>query len=45
MRIKWDEDKRQIVEFRSDKIGEYIWVVAAWNSTKQEGKRYEAETR
>jgi uncharacterized DUF497 family protein len=30
-----------IVEYRADKIGEYIWVVTAWKSTKQEQRSYE----
>ena len=30
-----------IVEYRSDEVGEYIWVVTAWRSTKQERKSYE----
>lgn len=89
MRIRWDEDKRQlvlkgrnidfaqlndllhtpyiedqksddpeqyriigliedrlttfIIEYRKDKIGDYIWLVTAWQSTKQEKKSYEKE--
>ena len=34
-----------IVEYRTDEQGEYIWVVTAWNSTKQEQQAYEQETR
>jgi uncharacterized DUF497 family protein len=34
-----------IVEYREDGIGEYIWVVTAWKSTKQEIKTYEEETK
>lgn len=30
-----------IVEYRVDKVGDYIWVVTAWKSTKQERKSYE----
>jgi uncharacterized DUF497 family protein len=30
-----------IVEYRQDEIGEYIWTVTAWRSTKQERKDYE----
>jgi uncharacterized DUF497 family protein len=30
-----------IVEYRVDEIEEYIWVVTAWKSTKQERKSYE----
>jgi uncharacterized DUF497 family protein len=34
-----------VVEYRQDKLGEYIWIVTAWNSTKQEIKAYEQEIR
>lgn len=30
-----------IVEYRVDRVGEYIWVVTAWKSTKQERRSYE----
>jgi uncharacterized DUF497 family protein len=30
-----------IVEYRSDDLGEHIWIVTAWRSTKQEQKSYE----
>lgn len=30
-----------IVEYRVDEVGEYIWVVTAWNSTRQECRSYE----
>lgn len=33
-----------IVEYRRDGLGEYLWVVTAWYSTKQERKVYEQET-
>ncbi len=29
------------VEYRVDEVGDYIWVVTAWKSTKQERKSYE----
>ncbi len=32
-----------IIEYREDRIGEFIWVVTAWQSTKQEKKSYEKE--
>jgi uncharacterized DUF497 family protein len=32
-----------IVEYREDKMGEYLWVVTGWKSTKQEKKAYEKE--
>ena len=32
-----------IVEYRVDEVGEYIWVVTAWRSTKQERKNYEQQ--
>ncbi|MBE9076193.1 BrnT family toxin [Romeria aff. gracilis LEGE 07310] len=32
-----------IVEYRMDEIGEYIWVITAWKSTKQERKSYEQQ--
>jgi uncharacterized DUF497 family protein len=34
-----------IVEYREDAVGEFIWVVTAWKSTKQERETYEKETR
>ncbi len=34
-----------IVEYREDEIGEFIWVITAWKSTKQERETYEKETR
>ena len=33
-----------IVEYRLDALGEHLWVVTAWYSTKQEQKIYEQET-
>ncbi|MBV7331053.1 BrnT family toxin [Chloroflexi bacterium TSY] len=33
-----------IVEYRQDEQDEYIWVVTAWNSTRQEQQDYEYET-
>lgn len=30
-----------IVEYRVDEVGDYIWVVTAWKSTKQKRKSYE----
>jgi uncharacterized DUF497 family protein len=90
MRVRWDEDKRQlvlrrrnidfahfqdlvslpyiedqrlddpeqyriigfasgqlvtfIVEYRQDGIGQFIWLVTAWKSTKQEAESYEQES-
>lgn len=32
-----------IVEYRDDEAGEYIWVVTAWGSTKQEYRNYEQQ--
>jgi uncharacterized DUF497 family protein len=32
-----------IVEYRVDKVEEYIWVVTAWKSTKQECSSYEQQ--
>ena len=32
-----------IVEYRIDTIEEYIWVVTAWKSTKQECRSYEQQ--
>lgn len=32
-----------IVEYRADKVGEYIWIVTAWKSTKQEYRSYEQQ--
>jgi len=32
-----------IIEYRQDTLGEYIWVVTAWNSTLQEQRAYERE--
>ena len=37
--------KTFIVEYREDTLGEFIWVVTAWNSTKQEENAYEKESR
>ena len=34
-----------IIEYRQDDVGEYIWVVTAWNSTTQEQRDYEQETK
>lgn len=34
-----------IVEYRHDALGEFIWVVTAWNSTKQEANAYDKEIR
>lgn len=34
-----------IVEYRQDELGDFIWVVTAWTSTKQEERSYEQETR
>jgi len=34
-----------IVEYRQDQLDEYIWIVTAWHSTKQEQKVYEQETQ
>lgn len=34
-----------IVEYREDEVGELIWIVTAWKSTKQERETYEKETR
>jgi uncharacterized DUF497 family protein len=34
-----------VVEYRADHIGEYIWVVTAWTSTRQEARAYEEATR
>ncbi len=34
-----------IVEYREDEVGEFIWVITAWKSTKQERETYEKETR
>ncbi len=33
-----------VVEYRQDALGEHLWVVTAWYSTKQERKVYEQET-
>jgi uncharacterized DUF497 family protein len=32
-----------IVEYRDDATGEFIWVVTAWKSTKQESQSYEQQ--
>jgi uncharacterized DUF497 family protein len=32
-----------IVEYRGDRVEEYIWVITAWRSTPQERKAYEQE--
>jgi uncharacterized DUF497 family protein len=34
-----------IVEYREDELGEFLWVVTAWKSTKQEIRTYEQETK
>jgi hypothetical protein len=34
-----------IVEYRSDESGDYIWVVTAWKSIKQEQKSYDQQIR
>jgi len=34
-----------IVEYREDALDEFIWVMTAWKSTKQEERIYEQETR
>ncbi|PSB04203.1 hypothetical protein C7B64_04965 [Merismopedia glauca CCAP 1448/3] len=31
------------IEYRFDEVGEYIWVVTAWKSTKQESRSYEQQ--
>ena len=33
-----------IVEYRTDEMSEYIWVVTAWRSTARERKDYEQGT-
>ena len=33
-----------IVEYRFDELGEIMWVVTAWQSTKSERKIYDEET-
>jgi uncharacterized DUF497 family protein len=33
-----------IVEYRQDSLGDYLWAVTAWYSTKQEQRIYEQET-
>jgi uncharacterized DUF497 family protein len=32
-----------IVEYRFDEAGEYIWIVTAWKSTRQERRSYERQ--
>jgi uncharacterized DUF497 family protein len=32
-----------IVEYREDEIGEFVWVVTAWNSTATEKQAYAQE--
>ena len=32
-----------IVEYEEDDLGELIWVVTAWNSTREERENYERE--
>ncbi|MGK7889053.1 MAG: hypothetical protein AB4042_06935, partial [Leptolyngbyaceae cyanobacterium] len=32
-----------ILEYQIDEVGEYIWVVTAWKSTRQERKSYEQQ--
>ena len=34
-----------IVEYREDELGEFLRVVTAWKSTKQEIRTYEQETK
>ena len=34
-----------IVEYGEDDLGEFLWVVTAWKSTKKERETYEKETR
>lgn len=34
-----------IIEYRQDQLDEFIWVVTAWHSTKQEQKVYEQQTK
>jgi uncharacterized DUF497 family protein len=34
-----------IVEYRTDQIGTYMWIVTAWRSTHQEMNSYEQATR
>lgn len=34
-----------IVEYREGELDEFIWVVTAWKSTKEEKKAYEEETQ
>jgi len=34
-----------IVEYREDDLGEFLWVVTAWKSTKREREAYEKNTR
>jgi uncharacterized DUF497 family protein len=36
--------KTFIIEYREDDMGEYIWVVTAWTSTKQEAHAYDQKT-
>jgi len=33
-----------IIEYREDALGEFIWVVTAWNSTAAEKQAYAQET-
>lgn len=30
-----------VVEYRTDDVGEYIWIITAWKSTPQERRSYE----
>jgi uncharacterized DUF497 family protein len=30
-----------IVEYRSDEVGPYIWIITAWRATGQEARDYE----
>ncbi|MGH9425098.1 MAG: hypothetical protein ACRD2L_02150 [Terriglobia bacterium] len=32
-----------IVEYREDELGEFVWVVTAWNSTATEKRAYAQE--
>lgn len=34
-----------IIEYRTDEKGEFIWVVTAWNATKQEREYYAEVTK
>ncbi len=32
-----------IIEYREDRLGDYIWVVTAWHATPQEQRAYDRE--